>query len=232
MPAGLLIAVIADENEIARAGLAAMLRSDLGFGRVVETGSFDDAVDCLGREPGVALAVFDLALPGMQSMATLQSVRSVFPAVRVVVIADAARREDVLDALTAGVHGYVPKTLTIKQISRALALVADGHISVPPSIADLPQAAPVRTPLAEHASSPAIRIAGLTSRQREVLLLIAAGKSNREIAHHLQLAEGTIRTHVYSLFRTLGVRNRVGARAAATSDTSWALRLGECGQDL
>jgi DNA-binding NarL/FixJ family response regulator len=226
------IAVIADENEIVRAGLAAVLRSDLGFGRVVETGSYDEAVDCLGREPEAALAVFDFALPGMHGMVSLQSVRSVFPSVRVAVIADAARREDVLLALTAGVHGYVPKTLAIGQIAHALSLVVDGHISVPPSVADLPSGAPVPTQLANNAPKPATKIADLTSRQREVLRLIAAGKTNKEIAHQLQLAEGTIRTHVYSLFRTLGVHNRVSARAAAASDASWAHLLGEYGQDI
>jgi DNA-binding NarL/FixJ family response regulator len=231
MPAGRLIAVIADENEIVRAGLAAMLRSDLGFGRVIETGSFDEAVDCLGREPEVALAVFDFALPGMYGMASLQSVRSVFPVVRVAVIADAVQREDVLDALTAGVHGYVPKTLTVGQIACALSLVVDGHISVPSSVADLAPGAPARTSPAGHTRRPAIRIADLTSRQRDVLLLIAAGKTNKEIADELQLAEGTVRTHVYALFRTLGVRNRVSARAAAISDASWARLLSEYGQD-
>jgi DNA-binding NarL/FixJ family response regulator len=214
------IAVVADDHDLVCASLAEMLRCELGFTSVIETGSFDDAVEQLGRAPEATLALFDLDMPGMHGAASLQSVREVFPAVRVAVITASTRRDDILLSLTAGVHGYVPKTLGMHEIAQALSLVLDGKIFVPPCVAELPSETRLRISTDATAPLQALTIADLTLRQREVLHLMAAGKSNKEIARALHLATGTIKVHVNSLFRTLGVHNRVSAVAAAQANGS------------
>jgi DNA-binding NarL/FixJ family response regulator len=221
VPAPGSTALIADDHELFRPGLAAIFRSDLGFANVIETGSFDTAMEHLGRNPDIAFASFDLSMPGMDGAVSLQGVREVFPSVQLVVVTGSIRREDILNALAAGVHGYVPKTLRIGEITRALQLVLEGFVFVPPSLPNLPlgppsatwpiQSAAVKSPGAAVKSSKAT---DLTTRQREVLRLMAEGKSNKEIAQALDLAEGTVKAHVNALFRTLGVHNRVSAAAA------------------
>jgi DNA-binding NarL/FixJ family response regulator len=212
------VAVVADDHDLVCASLAAMLRCDLSFASVVEAGCFDDAVDQLGRAPEATLALFDLDMPGMHGAASLQSVREVFPEVRVVVITASTRREDILLSLTAGAHGYVPKTLCMREIAQALSQVLDGQIFVPPFVAELPPETRLRISADGTTPMQALTVADLTLRQREVLHLMAAGKSNKEIARALHLATGTIKVHVNSLFRTLGVHNRVSAVAAAQAN--------------
>jgi DNA-binding NarL/FixJ family response regulator len=214
------IAVVADDHELCRAGIAAMLKRDLGFLKVVEAGSFDEAFDCIGRIPDVTVAVFDLAMPGMQGAASLEQVRRCFPGLRVAVVSASASRQDILLALAAGVHGYIPKTMGLEQIARALALVLGGHVFVPPDLTELSSDASTPPPIGECTAGPATKIDELTSRELEVLRYMAAGKSNKEIARALNLAEGTIKAHVYSLFRTLSVRNRVSAAALLRSSAT------------
>jgi DNA-binding NarL/FixJ family response regulator len=133
------------------------------------------------------------------------------------VITASELRQDVLRALAAGAHGYLPKTLGIDEIARALSHVLDGHVFVPPSFTDLPSEARVPADLAKRTAVPAVKVNWLTLREREVLRHMATGKSNKEIARALHVTEGTVRTHVYSLFRTLRVHNRVSAVALLRS---------------
>jgi DNA-binding NarL/FixJ family response regulator len=208
------IAVVADDHELFCAGLSAMLKRDLGFDEVFEAGSLDEAVEHLSRNE-VAFASFDLMMPGVTGMASLQGVREVFPSVRVAVVTASTQRENMLLALQAGMHGYVPKTFGIPEIARAIRQVMDGHVFVPPCLAELPLGASDLT--APHSEKTLVQAfkAELTLRQREVLRLMAEGKSNKEIARALGLAESTVKVHVNALFRTLGVHNRLSAIGAA-----------------
>ena len=115
-------------------------------------------------------------------------------------------------SLEAGVHGYIPKNLGVPELSRALKLVMTGGIFVPPSIAEIElvtmrkriQPAPVGLEL-------------LTVRQLEVLKYLVEGQSNKEIARHLTLGEGTIKIHVAAIFRGLGVSNRAAAAVVGST---------------
>jgi DNA-binding NarL/FixJ family response regulator len=116
-------AIISDDHELFRVALAQILSGRFGFGRVVETSSLDDALERLSDTPDVVLALFDLDMPGMTGPSSLQAVREVFPAVRVVVITASKKRDDILKALEAGVHGYIMKTLRLDEITNALKIV-------------------------------------------------------------------------------------------------------------
>ncbi|GLK56602.1 DNA-binding NarL/FixJ family response regulator [Methylopila capsulata] len=207
------VALIADGHEIFRAGLAAMLRSRLGFSHVIEAGNLDKAIEHLGIEKDITFASFDLNMAGVESVVSLQAVRDAFPELRFAIIAGSTRQEDILMALKIGAHGYVPKTLTIEGIVNALRLVLDGQIFVPPCISDPPRVEISATQSELSLITPADGLK-LTRRQRDVLACIAQGKSNKEIARILDLADGTVKVHVNALFRALGVHNRVSAASA------------------
>jgi DNA-binding NarL/FixJ family response regulator len=207
------IALIADDDEFFRMALATILTSKLKFAEVVQAASLDEAVEKLSARPDISLSLFDLAMPGMESPANLRAVRDCFETLRVAVVSSSKNRQDILSALEAGVHGYVPKGLGVADLAHALQLIVDGVIYVPPSIADLPaQGQPAPREVAPPA--PKAALTTLTPRQRGVLELLVQGKSNKAIARDLDLGEGTVKVHMAALFRSLGVRTRTAAAVA------------------
>ncbi|TGD93282.1 LuxR C-terminal-related transcriptional regulator [Methylobacterium nonmethylotrophicum] len=216
------VALIADDDDFFRLAVVAILTRSFGFAEVVETGSLDAAVDQLSTRRGaVTLALFDLAMPGMEGPGSLSAVRECFPAVRVAVVSASTERTKILTALEVGVHGYVPKGIGSAELTRAVGMILDGQIFVPASLAilDGPSPRPALEPRpALDGRNP--RIPDLTPRQRDVLALLVEGRSNKEIARRLQLGEGTVKVHMAALLRSLGVQNRaaaavVGARLLA-----------------
>jgi DNA-binding NarL/FixJ family response regulator len=208
-------ALVADDDEFFRMALRSILTSQLGFAEVVETASLDEAVERLSDTESVTLALFDLAMPGMESAASLRAVRECFPDTQAAVVSASTRRVDVLLALEAGAHGYVPKSLGVAELSRALRSITEGVIYVPAFIADLSTTAgEPDLPLASTMSRNEHPEPSLTTRQRQVLEHLVAGRSNKEIARALNLGEGTVKVHVAALFRVLGVTSRAAAAAA------------------
>lgn len=208
------VALVADDDEFFRIALATILRIKLGFEEVVEAGSLDEAIERLADRDDCFLALFDLTMPGMESAASLGAVREVRPDIKVAVVSASSRRSDILTALAAGIHGYVPKSLGAHDLAAALRVILNGAIYVPPSLAGRPPE-PTEAAPSQAVEIPSRRaIESLTPRQREVLLLLVEGLSNKEIARKLRLGEGTVKIHMAALFRSLRVRNRQEAAAA------------------
>jgi DNA-binding NarL/FixJ family response regulator len=222
-----LTAVIADDHELFRAALTELLRREIGFRTVVQAETFEEAMHQLKCHPDAAFACIDLAMPGMQGSASFHAIRERCPNIRIAVVTASERREDILMALGAGVHGFIPKTFRIAQMATALRTILEGGIFVPPQLALTPaprrrtsacDRAQPRSPqqLADEPLRPGL---GLSARQEDVSRLMAQGKSNKEIAQALGLAENTIKVHVHALYRSLGTHNRVLAVAAVASRT-------------
>lgn len=212
------VALVSDDDEFFRIALAAILKNQLGFAEVVETGSLDEAIERLAERDDCSLALFDLTMPGMESAASLGAVREIHPDTKVAVVSGSTRRTDILAALAVGIHGYVPKSLGAHDLAAALRMILKGAIYVPPSLAGRPPNPAEREPSPPAAASgemsPKRAIEFLTPRQREVLPLLVEGLSNKEIARKLRLGEGTVKIHMAALFRSLRVRNRQEAAAA------------------
>ncbi|MBP2233886.1 DNA-binding NarL/FixJ family response regulator [Sinorhizobium kostiense] len=208
------VALVADDDEFFRIALATILRNKLGFAEVLEAGSLDEAIERLADRDDCFLALFDLTMPGMESAASVGAVREVRPDIKVAVVSASSRRSDILTALAAGIHGYVPKSLGAQDLAAALRVILNGAIFVPPSLAGRPPE-PTEVAPSQAVEVPSRRaIESLTPRQREVLLLLVEGLSNKEIARKLRLGEGTVKIHMAALFRSLRVRNRQEAAAA------------------
>ncbi len=223
-----MIGLVADDDDIFRLAMATLLRRDHGFESVLEATSLDTALAMLGeQEADFRLAVFDLAMPGMTEAASLMAVRECFPRTAVVVATSSMQRRDVLRALEAGVHGFVSKSQGLADIGQAIEVVLSGSIYVPkwlaePPAAEMPRLLDGTAGLqASRGSSPGAGDAGmpapqLTQRQAEVLDLVAQGKSNKEIARAMALAEGTVKVHVAALLRAFNVSTRAAVAAAST----------------
>ena len=230
------VCLIADDDEFFRMALRTILTKTVGVTQVIETASLDEAVERLSEADNVSLALFDLAMPGMESAASLRAVRECFPTIRVAVVSASKRRSDILLALEAGAHGYIPKGLGVAELAGAIQALRSGAIYVPASLADLSGTESEPTPLLSKATTVRGTSAGegepasllptrrastasaphLTPRQAQVLALLMEGLSNKAIARELGLGEGTVKVHMAALFRALGVTSRAGAAAAAT----------------
>ena len=209
--------LVADDDEFFRMALRSILQQSLNYTEVIETGSLDEALERLPEAGDATLALFDLAMPGMESAASLRAVRECFPDLRVAVVSASSRRSDILLALQAGVHGYVPKSLGVKELAHALATIDSGTIYVPSTLAQVSSEAETANPaLISRPEEALASVQGLTPRQRDVLGFIVQGKSNKEIARALNLGEGTVKVHVAALFRVLSVTSRSAAAAAGS----------------
>jgi DNA-binding NarL/FixJ family response regulator len=209
-------AVVADDDPFFRLALASVLTDHFGIVRVHQVASYDDALETLAERPVVRLALFDLAMPGMGSPSNLAAVRECHPEVITVVVSGSQRREDVFLSLRAGVHGFVPKGTSVEALVEALRMILDGFVFVPTFVTRIDGGPTDRTaPRSAERETGGGPAGCLTSRQRQVLDLIVAGQSNKEIARSLSLSEGTIKIHVTAVLRALGVPNRSAAAAWA-----------------
>ncbi len=195
-PASIRI-LIADDHSIVREGLSALINREPDMVVVAEAGTWPEAVDraCQSRP---AIAVLDLHMPGMEPADGIAMLRERCPAVQIVVFSGFGTEEDVYNVVRAGVRGYVPKgDFGREDLLACLRAVSSGQIWIHPLAA---------TKLAERMTAPE-----LTPRELDVLRLVAAGKSNKEIGASLDVAEGTVKVHVNHILDKLGVTGRVEA---------------------
>lgn len=209
--------LIADDHGLYRMGLAFLLKDQLGFERVIEVSSFDEALEQLETDTSISLALLDLSMPGMAGTGSLQEVRNCYPDIQVAVVSASERRQDVLETLAVGAHGYVPKSLSDDGITEALESILSGSVYAPKLLTTTDDGA-AQSGAAEGLSDIDLKaaMARLTPRQNDVLQLIVQGKSNKEIARALEIAEGTVKIHLTALLRHLGARNRTQAVAIAS----------------
>lgn len=206
------IGLVADGQQLFGYGLAALLERHLGLSPVVNAHSFAEAAQLLSAHPTIGIAAFDLTLAGLGGLQGIADLRVAYPELRLVVVADSTRREDILGALAVGIHGYLPRSITQIEAIQALQTIAEGHIYVPTALSDVQEA-----PLAAAVFSDSANHTPLTARQYQVMIYLAQGKTNRQIARELGLAEGTVKVHVNAVFRALNVHDRAGVAALAAA---------------
>jgi DNA-binding NarL/FixJ family response regulator len=210
-------ALIADDDEFFRVALSSVLSERLHFAEVVQTDNFDAAVDAMSGRDDFELALFDLNMRGMKNWQNLRTVRDCFPATRVAVVSGSQDRNNILKAISIGLHGYISKGLGVSELIVALQSICAGVVYLPPFLPDLPieDGDPHAEPDAASAlNRPVPTFADLTPRQSEVLDMLVKGKSNKAMARELNLSEGTIKFHLSAVFRVLRATNRVEAATA------------------
>jgi DNA-binding NarL/FixJ family response regulator len=136
----------------------------------------------------------------------LRRICETWPTIPILITGDSCDRDTILDVLSAGSHGFIPKSSSPAELEQALRATAGGQVFVSPMSAG--------RSVSEHSEPKSLHRSELTARQKEVLTLLAAGKSNKQIAWALGISEGTVKVHVNAAFRALGVHNRVNATTA------------------
>jgi DNA-binding NarL/FixJ family response regulator len=201
--------MLVDDQELVRAGLRGILRAQYGFDVVAECTDGSQAVQAVGRtNPDVVL--MDVRMPIVDGVAATAAVRTEHPTVAVLALTTFDDDEAVAGMLRAGAAGFVLKEVPAEELQRAVRIVAHGGAWLDPAVThrvlDVYRSAPSNlTPQRRSA------FAQLTAREREVLGLIGAGRTNAEIAEDLFVGEGTVKTHINHLFSKLDLRDRVAA---------------------
>lgn len=203
--------LVADDQTVVRDGLVLLLGLLPDIDGVAAAGDGEQALRLVAEHaPDVVL--MDLRMPRMDGVEATRRIRSEHPGVQIVVLTTYADDESVFAALRAGARGYLTKDAGAEEIARAIAAVRDGDAQLDPSVQ--------RRLLEAVASGESTRRPtglpdGLTRREAEVLTLIAAGRSNAEIAQDLFISQTTVKTHINNIFAKTGLRDRAQAVAYA-----------------
>ncbi|MBU2668934.1 response regulator transcription factor [Actinoplanes bogorensis] len=189
--------LIVDDHPAVRRGLRTFLEL---AGDLVVTGEAADGPSALDliEQTAPDVVLLDMVLPGMDGVEVLQEMRRRSLPARVLVVTSFTDRARLVPAVRAGARGYLSKDVDPNALVAAVRSVHAGHLLLEPEVA--------ATLLGTPACGPA-----LTARERDVLALIADGRSNREIARALVVAEKTVKTHVSSILMKLGLADRTQA---------------------
>ncbi len=193
--------LVVDDHAVVRHGLTAVLRGLEPDAVVLEAGGCAAALALAAAHPDIGLVLLDLMLPDASGLSGVTAFVAAHPAVPLMVISSSEAPADVRAALGLGVLGYVAKSASATTLAAAIRLVLSGEVYVPPFMLQASGEGPARSSAAE----------ALTDRQRTVLGLIRQGASNKEIAYQLGVTEGTVKAHLTTIFRVLGVANRAQA---------------------
>ena len=195
--------VLIDDEPLVRAGLAAIIDSDSGLEVVGEADDGADALD-LVRRTGPEVVVMDVRMPRLDGLEATRLLVALQEPPRVLILTTFDSDDYVFEALRAGADGFVLKRAQPAELIRAVHTVAGGQaLLYPQKVREMAARASAREDLADSAQ--------LSSREQEVLSLMARGLSNAEIAAELFLGSETVKTYVSSLLGKLGARDRTQA---------------------
>ena len=198
--------VVTDDQSAVREGLVLLLGTLPGIAVIGVAEDGEAAVEAVAtKNPQVVL--MDLNMPRCDGVEATRRIRASHPQTQVVVLTTYSDDDSIIAALQAGALGYLTKDATRAEIGRAVLAAAAGQAVLDPAVQQRLLSAAVRAPAAAPAG-PASADDDLTPREAEVLRLIAAGKSNREIARALFVSEATVKTHVNRIFAKTGSRDR------------------------
>ncbi len=202
--------LIVDDHEVVRLGMRALLERHPTFTVVGEASTQEEAVSMAGElQPDIVL--MDIRLAGGSGIEACQQIKERYPQIKVIMLTSFAEDELLFAAIRAGATGYLLKQIAGGDVIRAIEGAARGESMLDPSLTQRVFFEVRRSIQKEEA----VAFQDLTSQERQVLFLIAGGRTNREIAADLFLSEGTVRNYVSSILSKLGVSNRAEAAAYA-----------------
>jgi len=200
--------LIVDDHEVVRQGLVALLDRREGFQVVAEAGTAAEAVEQARRfQPDIV--VMDVRLPDGTGIEACREIRAELPATRVVMLTSYPDEEAVLSAIVAGAAGYLLKQIRARDLVAALEAVGRGESLLDPAVT-----AKVLDRVRRMATGEAAdELSMLTSQERKILLLVAEGKTNKEIAADVFLSDKTVKNYVSSILSKLNLERRAQAAA-------------------
>lgn len=187
--------IVADKDRIVRELIQPYILQVAEGGSVVEAASFESVLSAL--DPSVALCLIDTCMPQVPPN-PIRVLKARAPDTRVAVFSSVCDPAVIAEAIREGASGYIPKSLGVGAVLAILGLVLAGEIYIPPFMASVAAGAPTAA-------------SNLTPREKSIVQLLPYGLSNKAIARKLEITEVTVKTHLASAFRKMGVKNRLQA---------------------
>ena len=195
--------VIADDHKLVRSGFKAMLR-ELHVDVVAETGDGHEALNLLAQHrPDIAL--LDITMPGLTGIEVANRIKKSHPQIKIIILSMHTTADYIAQAIRAGVSGYLLKNADPVELELAIRAASDGHTYLSPAVS--------KCLVEDYARrvGPGGGVADqLTDRQREILQLLAEGKSNKDVARILKVSVKTVETHRKQLMDRLGIHDIAG----------------------
>src|ERR687898_904760 len=210
--------LITDDHGVVRQGLRMFLSLDPDVDVVGEAENGEEALN-MARELHPDVVLMDLLMPVMDGIEATEAIRAELPEVEVVALTSVLEDVSVTGAVKAGAIGYLLKDTQAEELHRAIRGAAEGRVQLAPEAA-AKLMREVRAPESPEA---------LTQRETEVLKLLALGKANKQIARDLFVEEKTVKTHVSSILRKLGVKSRT--QAALHAVRTGLVRVEDLGEE-
>jgi two-component system nitrate/nitrite response regulator NarL len=218
--------LVIDDHTLFRRGLVALLSQDGRFSLAGQAGDMGEALRCCDDTPDVLL--LDNHLPGVRGIDGIPALKDAYPGVRILMLTVSENAEDLAAAMLAGADGYLLKTVETEQLCDSIEKVLTGECVISPEMmTKFVTAFRAKAPVIQaEASTPALQpqplaedstLESLSTREREILVLIAQGDSNKGIARTLDIAETTVKVHVQHIFRKLNLSSRVQAAMYAAA---------------
>jgi DNA-binding NarL/FixJ family response regulator len=206
--------MVVDDHAIVRRGLLAYTDLIPGVRVVGEAGDGQQAIARLRQwqimgEPLPDVVLMDLKMPRMGGVEATEAIVRRYPEVKVVVLTSFGEAERVQAALAAGAAGYVLKDAEPEEVVAAIRAAVDGEVHLDSAVAGQ---------LVRRMAAPDVGLAALTAREREILILLAQGNANRDIADQLMITERTARTHVSNILTKLQLSSRTQAALLAIQE--------------
>jgi two-component system, NarL family, nitrate/nitrite response regulator NarL len=199
--------VISDDHAMFREGVRKLLESQPELRVVGEAADGEETVRIV-RQLNPHILLLDLALPRLTGLEALREVSTLGLRTRTIVLTADIEREQIVEALQLGAHGVVLKHSSLELLLKCIRCVHDGQYWVgQESVLDLIHA--VRQMNPAQSATPAKRDFGLTSRERQVIALVGAGYTNKDLGRKLGISENTAKHHLTNIFDKLGVSNRL-----------------------
>lgn len=200
--------LLIDDHAVFTQGLKFLL-SDLDETiEFLEATSCEDALET-EQSSDIDLVLLDFHMPGLDGIDALAAIKERFPSAAIVMLSSEDNPQLIRDSIDNGASGFIPKSSTAQVLIAALRLILAGGIYLPThALTDVESR--VNTPAAADTSAP-VEVEGLSNRQLQVLMKVVQGKSNKVVAHEMNISEGTVKAHLSAAFRTLGVHNRTEA---------------------
>jgi two-component system response regulator DevR len=200
--------LIVDDHEVVRQGLVALLDRRDGFQVVAEAGTVSEALDAARRfQPDIV--VMDVRLPDGSGVEACREIRAEMPATKVVMLTSYPDEEAVLSAIVAGAAGYLLKQIRARDLVAALETVGRGGSLLDPAVTEK-----VLERVRRIASGGQTdELAALTAQEQRILMLVAEGKTNKEIAAEIFLSDKTVKNYVSSILSKLNLERRAQAAA-------------------
>jgi DNA-binding NarL/FixJ family response regulator len=205
--------LIADDHAVVRQGLQMFLALDPELEVIGEAENGEAALN-RARELHPDVVLMDMLMPVMDGVSATRAIRSELPDTEVIALTSVLDESSVVDAVKAGAIGYLLKDTGADELCRAIKAAAAGQVQLAPEAA---------ARLVREVRAPDTTPAALSERETEVLVLIAQGKANKEIAAELTIGEKTVKTHVSSILNKLGLQSRT--QAALYAAQSGLVRL-------